>query len=123
DALSNADYPFEKLLQHIDARPRGGRNPLFQFYFLYQAAFVRELTAGALQMEPLPSPGTETTFELQLALIERTSGVTIQADFNPALFDRTTIDRLLDIYMETLDRLVTAPESRLSDLPPPRPRT
>ena len=69
-----------------------GRNPLFQFHFLYQLAFMQEQRTKTLRIEPMQSLGIGTTFELQLALIERPNGVTAQLEYNPALLDAATVE-------------------------------
>jgi thioesterase domain-containing protein/non-ribosomal peptide synthetase component F len=119
EALENADYPFELLLDHVDARSVGGRNPLFQFYFLYQVAFLQEQRTKTLDIIPMPSLGVGTTFELQLALIERPTGVTAQLEYNPALLDATTARGVLSYYGHVLEALASDPSQELSALAEP----
>lgn len=119
DALGNAEYPFELLLEQIDARAVGGRNPLFQFYFLYQNAFLQAQQTSELEIRPLPGQGVGTTFELQLALIERAGSVTMHLDYNPALLDPATIRGVLSYYTYLLESLLSDPQQRLSALREP----
>jgi len=119
DALGNAQYPFELLLDRIDARAIGGRNPLFQFYFLYQTAFLQQQRTAELAITPVPNHGVGTTVELQLSLIERDGSVAAYFDYNPSLLDAATVRGVLDYYAYVLDALLRDPSQRLSSLREP----
>jgi thioesterase domain-containing protein/non-ribosomal peptide synthetase component F len=119
EALGNAEYPFELLLDQIEARAIGGRNPLFQFYFLYQTAFLRQQRTAELEVAPIPSLGVGTTFELQLALIERDGSVTVHLDYNPSLLDAASARGVLAYFTYVIDILLTDPSQRLSALAEP----
>ena len=116
DALSNADVPFDQLVTHLDARSVHGRNPLFQFYFLYQSAFLQARTIGELRISPVPTQPTGTPYELQLALIERAGKVTAQLEYNPDLLEADSAKTILGYYAEILSRLANSPETLLSSL-------
>lgn len=115
DALANSDLPFMVLLEKLQPRARHGRNPLFQFYFTYQTAFLRTLEVAGLKVVPLPSLTVGTPFEIQLAIIEREGEIHLQMDYNSRLFDGGTIRRLLGDYCDLLHTLMTLPEQRIRD--------
>ncbi len=71
DALNNADVPFEVLMDEMAVRSVNGRNPLSQFYFFYQLAFLRPRELNQAPVSPLPDFGLGTHFELQMGLLER----------------------------------------------------
>ena len=119
DALGNADVPFDQLVQHLDARSVQGRNPLFQFYFLYQSAFVQGRTVGDLTVTPVVTKPTGTPYELQLALIERAGKVTAQLEYNPDLIEQPNAKAVLDYYVEVLAAVAYRPATLLSKLPEP----
>lgn len=120
DALSNVEYPFERILEDVDVRGVAGRNPLFQFYFLYQKAFVREQEIDGLRMKPLPAKAMATPYELQLGLIERETGITAQLVYNPVLLDRPTIDSIAAYYLDVLAHFASDPGLVLDALPAPQ---
>lgn len=121
DALSAADVPFDRIVSMVDARSVGGRNPLFQFYFVYQQAFLQGQQVAGLEITPVPTFATGTPFELQIVLIERESQVTAQVDYNPELLSESTVRSILSYYTGILDRLASAGGTvRLSDLPEPQ---
>ena len=82
DALDHADLPFEVLFKRLKMRSVQGRNPLFQFYFVYQKAFLQTRQLRELSVTPLPAVSVGTPFELQLAIIERSDGVRANVDYD-----------------------------------------
>lgn len=121
DALENADLPFEALLNKLRVRSVRGRNPLFQFYFYYQIAFLQPRMVSDLTVEPLPTLSVGTPFELQLAVIERDGAVRANMEYNPDLFDPDSIRQILHYYLEVLQLLVSNAETPIDRLSvPPR---
>jgi thioesterase domain-containing protein/acyl carrier protein len=116
DALANSDVPFMVLLEKLQTRTRHGRNPLFQLYFTYQTAFVRALEFAGLKVSPIRNLTVGTSFEIQLAVIERENEIHVQLDYNSNLFDAASIRRLLADYRALLSTLTTAPERTVADL-------
>jgi non-ribosomal peptide synthetase component F/thioesterase domain-containing protein/acyl carrier protein len=116
DALANSDLPFMVLLEKLQPRARHGRNPLFQFYFTYQTAFIRPLEVAGLKVAPLPSLTVGTPFEIQLAIIERDNEIHLQMDYNSNLFDGSTIRQLLGKYCDLLHTLMSFPEQKIADI-------
>ena len=119
DGLSHADYPFDLLAKDLKVRSQRGRNPLFQFYFLHQAAFIQARKLSQLTVTPLPGFNISTPFELQLAVIERMDGVFANMEYNPDLFDASTIRRALKYYQMLLQSFVADPYQRVADLEQP----
>jgi non-ribosomal peptide synthetase component F/thioesterase domain-containing protein len=122
DALSHTDLPFEVLLEKLKPRSVHGRNPLFQFYFLYQTAFLQPRRLKQLTVTPMATFSMGTPFEMQLALIERQEGARAQLEYNPDLFDQETIQGVLRYYETTLRALVSDPDQHVLDLQSPSRR-
>jgi thioesterase domain-containing protein/non-ribosomal peptide synthetase component F/NRPS condensation-like uncharacterized protein len=116
DAFSHNEIPFEAVLERLKMRATGGRNPLFQFYFLYQTAFLQPHDSRELTIVPLPTFSLGTPFEIQLAIIERKDGAYAQLEYNPDLFDSSTVVEFLDNYENLLRDAIAKPDARISDL-------
>lgn len=119
DALDHTELPFEALLERLNVRPAHGRNPLFQFYFFCQPAFVQSRKVGELEVTPLATVSLGIPFELQLGVIERAEGIRAELEYNPHLYDRSTIEDWLHYYQIVLETLVLNPELKISELPTP----
>ncbi|MGH9683825.1 MAG: condensation domain-containing protein [Candidatus Acidiferrales bacterium] len=119
DALGHTDLPFEVLLDKVKARSVHGRNPLFQFYFFYQAAFLQPHQAGNVTVTPMPTFSVGTPFEMQIGIIERQEGVRAQLEYNPDLFDAETIQDVLRYYETVLRVFAANPEEHVQQLDSP----
>jgi non-ribosomal peptide synthetase component F/thioesterase domain-containing protein len=119
DAVSHADYPFELIARDLKVRSLRGRNPLFQFYFLYQTAFLQGRELSQLRVSPWSVGSIGTPFEMQLAIIERAGGVWANLDYNDELFDKDTIRDVLTYYEYVLRTFISDPSRRISDFNEP----
>jgi non-ribosomal peptide synthetase component F/thioesterase domain-containing protein len=119
DALSHSDLPFEKLIEILPASS-GARNPIFQFYFSYQTAFLQSRQLQQLTVTPMPKFSLGIPFEMQLAFIERREGVRAELEYNPDLFDAATIHEALGHYEFLLRTMVMHPDRPIADLPRPQ---
>lgn len=116
DAFSHSELPFEAVLEQLKMRATGGRNPLFQFYFLYQTAFLQSQDLCGLTIVPQPTFSLGTPFEIQLAVIERRDGAYAQLEYNPDLFDSSTVVEVLDNYEKLLRDAIAEPDAKIVDL-------
>ena len=116
NALAHAELPFEVLLEKLQVRSVHGRNPLFQFYFFYQTAFLQPRQLQQLKVTPMPTFGLGTPFEMQLGIIERAEGVRLQLEYNAGLFKQATIQRVLDDYRKILETMLRNPEQSAGEL-------
>ena len=118
NALSHADIPFEVLLKNLDSSVLRGRNPLSQCYLFYQNAFLQPRSLNELTVTPLRDFGLGTHFELQMGLLERQEGVRAQLEYNPDLFDPTTIRLMLEDYHKILDAILENPNLKVAEVGP-----
>jgi thioesterase domain-containing protein/non-ribosomal peptide synthetase component F/NRPS condensation-like uncharacterized protein len=116
DALNHADMPFEILVDQLKVPSMHGRNPLSQCSFSYRVAFLRPRELPGLNVSPLPDMTLGTHFELQLGMLEWSEGLRAQLEYNPDLYDATTIRKLLADYQRVLELLRDRPEVRFRDL-------
>jgi non-ribosomal peptide synthetase component F len=115
-ALSHAELPFEILVDRVKMRTINGRKPIFQFYFLYQNAFLQPRQEGPLTILPLPTISLGIPFELQLGMIERKEGIRAQLEYNPDIYDPQSIRHILADYLQILEAFVSQPDVRLDEI-------
>ena len=115
-ALAHQDVPFDRLVEEL-GRPRDpSRHPLFQIMFSLQDPFHPADLPG-LQSEWSLLPARHTPFDLTVLFMEAYDGsLTARLVFNPALFDRATIDRLAGHLGNLLASTVADPATPLSRL-------
>jgi amino acid adenylation domain-containing protein len=103
------DTPFEKIVQALGVQRDAARNPLVQTWFTFQDAPMA-LTLDGLEVdsEPLPNGGAK----LDLSFWFWDDGVRIQGliEYDCALFERASIERLAQRLEGVLVQAVAAPQ-------------
>jgi non-ribosomal peptide synthetase component F len=114
-AIANDDVPFEYVLAKAGLSSDPNRRPLFEVV-VSLAPPTPNLGAGWSQtFMDVESGGSR--WGLYLELSERPNGVLGRAQYNPDLFDATTIGRTLQKWQELLEAAASNSELRLSELP------
>ncbi|AGA31109.1 hybrid non-ribosomal peptide synthetase/type I polyketide synthase [Singulisphaera acidiphila] len=132
DGLEHQDYPFTLLVERLQPTRDLSRSPLFQVLFTFQKAQRLEkegLTPFALREQgprldlggfPLESVALEqhaAQFDLAMTTAETEEGLAASIEYNTDLFDRETVDRMLERFRILLEGIADAPETHLADLP------
>jgi non-ribosomal peptide synthetase component F len=127
-AHANQDLPFETLLRALEHERPVQRSSLCQVMFLLQNARLQPVHIPGLMLQPLEVDEsiqtqhlTLTTFDCMMMLSESPRGLVASCIYQTALFDATTMQRLLDDYRRLLARLVLQPEQPLVRLASRRP--
>lgn len=111
EAFSNQDIPFESLLDEFQAAR-------LQVNFQYEIGLpqLADLPDG-LTIESIPAVSAGTVYELSAAVLEDSSGLRLEFEYNTALFDADTIDRMLGHYQTLLQSVVADSAKPISALP------
>ncbi|WP_156737677.1 non-ribosomal peptide synthetase, partial [Mycobacterium sp. E735] len=116
DAYSNQDVPFERLVEQLNPARSAAHHPLFQVLMVLQNNVRPDAFAiDGVGVEQWAVPTRSARFDLDFELVEvptddpaapRAAGsVTYATD----LFDRSTIERLVDRFGRVLDAVVADP--------------
>jgi amino acid adenylation domain-containing protein len=117
-AYAHQDVPFEKLVEELQPERDLGRSPLFQVMLVLQNApqtavqITPDLRLGEISVE-----NQTEKFDLTLSLSETQEG-RLQSvwSYNPALFAKSTIERMIGHFEMLLESVVSNPEQQLSEL-------
>ncbi|GCE07390.1 non-ribosomal peptide synthetase [Dictyobacter aurantiacus] len=117
-AYAHQDLPFERLVQELHPERDPGRMPLFQV--LFQS--VESVGDGGgsfpgLDLEPFALQTGTSKFDLLVSVREPGDEISIEFEYNTALFNVGTIERMLNHYQTLLVRLASRPEQRIQNVP------
>jgi amino acid adenylation domain-containing protein len=117
EAYDNQDLPFEKLVEQLRLPPDPSRNPLFQTMFLFQ-----ELTAGSGETAGLKwrweaIENYTAKFDLSAYVEKRDEGLLVAFEYNTGLFEKATVQRLMEHYRVLLESMVANPDQSIARLP------
>ncbi len=117
-AYEHQDLPFERLLEELAPARDPSRNPLID---------VMVILANALRLPERLGPGLALTvrelevgvakMDLSLFLEEGAEGMAAIWEYNTALFDPSTIERMAARFETLLAGIATAPEAAIGELP------
>ncbi|WP_405959453.1 amino acid adenylation domain-containing protein [Streptomyces sp. NBC_00024] len=115
-ALGHARLPFEQIVDAAKPARDLSHTPLFQVLFGFEEQWaVRELPGATAR--PVDLPVTWTAHDIDLYAVVRDGELVLRAQFNTALFDRDTVERLLGRMLLLLESAAAAPERALADFP------
>ena len=124
DAYSNQDVPFERLVEQLNPVRSAAHHPLFQVLMVLQNNVRPEVFAiDGVSVEQWAVPTRTARFDLDFELIEvpaedpaalMASGM---ATYATDLFDRSTIERLVDRFGRVLDAVVADPSIVVGEIP------
>ncbi|MBU6536158.1 non-ribosomal peptide synthetase, partial [Streptomyces mayonensis] len=121
-ALGHQDVPFERLVEELAPTRSRARHPLFQILLAVQNVPAATVDLPGLRVEALPTELGRAKFDLDLHVAEsfddegRPAGIDGGITYAADLFDRTTVQALLDRLLLVLHAVVADPSRRVHDI-------
>jgi amino acid adenylation domain-containing protein len=117
-AYAHQGVPFERLIQELRPKRNPGYLPLVQALFTFQnQPTLMEMKLSGLTLSVPQREVTTSQCDLLLDMHEGSEGLQGGIQYNPDLFDRTTVVRMVQHFHTLLEGIATDPEQRLSQLP------
>ncbi len=124
-AYAHQDMPFERLVEQLQPERSLSHTPLFQVMFVLHNTPMQVLQLPNLKLSPLELESSTAKFDLTLTLKNISQGFSENTavglsgflDYNTALFDAATIERMVGHYQTLLEAIVVNPYQKLSELP------
>ena len=119
-ALNHQRMPFNKLVEMVNPPRDPSRNPLISVNFNLQKAFLEDRRYGSFELISAPSQSPGVIYDLSFIMIGRPSGWRMSIEYNTDLFDRGTIEILLQMWQDAYELALGRPTASLSSLIAPR---
>ncbi len=117
EAQSHQELPFERLVDELHLERSLAHAPLVQVMLGHQISHWSSLRLPGLEVSSETVDSGAAKVDLMLLLEESPSGLRGSCSYSTDLWDGATVERLLRQYTSLLVGAVSAPGSRLSDLP------
>jgi amino acid adenylation domain-containing protein len=117
EAYAHQDLPFEKLVAELQPERDLSRNPLVQVVLALQNMPGGTLKMHGLTVSPHGIDYDSVRMDLEFHLNEMPNGLAGVVAYNTDLFEKETIQRLLNHFSTLLGGIVADPNQRVSDLP------
>jgi len=115
-AYAHQDLPFEKLVEELKPERNLSYSALCQVVFGLQNTSAAPEKLGKLSLSTEWVPSGTAKYDLSLYMTEDAGGLTAEVEYNPDLFERETILRLLNHLRTLLEGVVANPEARTGEL-------
>ena len=108
DAYEHQGYTYGTLVRALGLRRDPARLPLMEVQFNLERV-GRGMEFSGLVAEADPNPKAFVNFDLFLNIVETDAGLTLDCDYNTALYDESTIARWLHHYETLLSGIASDP--------------
>ncbi|MCP4658775.1 MAG: hypothetical protein GY856_25470, partial [bacterium] len=119
EAYAYLDLPYEKLVEALQPDRSAGDPSLFQAIFTFQNAPSQNLELPGVTLRPLElESGRETKnamFDFSAVMWEWGELLTGGLGYDGTLFERATIDVLVDHFLRLLEEIAADPDRRVGD--------
>jgi amino acid adenylation domain-containing protein len=116
DAYEHQSYTYGTLVQKLSLRRDPSRLPLLEVQFNLERVGA-DMEFRGLRAEVDPNPKAFVNFDLFLNIVESPDGLTLDCDYNTALYDEATVDRWLRHYETVLLAVSVDAEQPIRSLP------
>jgi len=116
DAYTYQDIPFERLVSEFATEREKGRHPFFQVIFVMENDTGQKLQFEGAQVEPFRIDLRSAKSDLGLILNETKDSIGGMLNYNTDLFERSTIQQMVDHFLVLLNGIVTNPDQSISEI-------
>lgn len=116
DAYEHQDLPFERLVDDLQQDRDLSRNAIFQAVFAFQNMAVLPRQFPGLQVTAVEIDNGTARFDLGLHIWEAPDGLHAMLEYCTHLFERGTIERMVQHLLALLRGIVADPHCRIGNL-------
>lgn len=116
-AYTHVALPFERLVEELHVARDLSRNPVFQVMFVLQNTPVQEVKLSGVDFSKMEIRSETARFDLTLEIIPGADTLSCLLQYNPDLFDPSTIERMEAHFQVLLAGILESPDSKISELP------
>ncbi|WP_053668412.1 non-ribosomal peptide synthetase [Streptomyces sp. NRRL B-1140] len=117
EAMDHSDVPFDRIVEAVNPDRGSGANPLFQVMVEYEEERDSVFEAPGLTAQLRQVPRTQAPFGLTFYFTDHPAGIRCTVEYDAALFDESTVERIVDYVENLLRGSVDAPRTPLRELP------
>jgi len=114
-AYKHQDYPFSRLLEHLNAARDLSRSPVIEVLFNFNPK-VQEPSMQGVVSSFIPVHKQAAAYDLSFDITEMNGGLSMVCDYNADLFDAATVERYCSFYEEILKSIIHDSNQRVAAL-------
>lgn len=120
DAYAHQDLPFEEVVKALSPPRTRNQSPLFQIKFVLNSNRRPADTMAGLGLGPFSAALIDTSrFDITVVLEEDDEGIAGFLNYDPDLFDASTMAELREQYLALVADMAARPDASIADAPLP----
>ncbi|MDO5555172.1 MAG: amino acid adenylation domain-containing protein [Clostridia bacterium] len=116
EAMNNAEFPFNKIIEKLNVKKDTSRNPLYDVMFVYQNMGGMTLDFDELRTEIEYLNNNYSKLDLSLEIIPYNNQYSISFEYCTDLFKKSTIESMKNHYINIIKELVKNPNISIGDI-------
>lgn len=116
EAVRNAPYSFERIIETLNPPNIPGLNPYFQVTLSWSSGTTYPMDLCGIIGERILTDRNVTPFDMAFYMSEKGNALEVEIIYSSDLFNADTIQRLILNYLKLLDVVTQHPDTLLSDL-------
>ncbi|MDP4196680.1 MAG: amino acid adenylation domain-containing protein, partial [Bacteroidota bacterium] len=116
EAYKNQHVPFERLVEELQPERNLSHLPIFQVMFVFQNLPFDVKRSYDISLEAMPIKNKTSNFDISMIITEAMGGLNVEVEYNTDLFFNSTIERMLEHYINILETIVSGEEKYISDI-------
>lgn len=122
DAYAHQDLPFEEIVKALSPPRTRNQSPLFQVKLVLNSNRRAADGMADLRMSPFTVDLIDTSrFDITLVLEEDDDGIAGFLNYDPEIFDASTMEELREQYTALVADMAARPDASIADVPLPTP--
>ncbi len=117
DGSANQDVPFDRVVEELRPARSKSHSPLYQVMCVLESAPPAPEDSPELKWTYEQGHGDTAKFDLTLYMTDMGDSVGAFTEYNTDLFDRATVERMMDHYLTLLEGMAAEPERPIAELP------
>ncbi len=116
EAMDNQEYQFDVLVDRLNYKRKGGRNPLSDLVFALDSIEVAPLQMERLRFEPYGYEHATSKRALRLGAFIADHSIRMTLTYATSLFKYSTAKTMMDNYLDLVRQVTENPGARLGEL-------
>nr|WP_315033462.1 non-ribosomal peptide synthetase [uncultured Chryseobacterium sp.] len=114
--LTNQEYSYEKLIEHLGLKSDLSHNPLFDIMFEYYNFDVLEFESSNLRLTNVEYTNISSKLDLSLRVFEKENSHIFYLDYRTDLFKKETIERFISYYKNIVKTVADNIDVKVSEI-------
>ncbi len=116
EAYAHQDLPFERLVEELQPERSLGHTPLFQVLFALQNQTSVSTKPASIRTVPPDFDSGAAKFDLTFVMSDTELGLRARMEYNAALFQAETIQKMLESFRALLESAISDPDRPVHSL-------